>query len=97
MWYIYNTEGGIVATIMNKKAHPITQEEVKRDFSGGVEVHDCDRGVCLISKRGEPNTRWWADFSDLLGEVTRREGCRTLANPINTQLFDLPWTLYLSG
>lgn len=60
-----------MATMRNNKAIPMSFEEASEKFKSGVQIHHCDKGICLVSKRGaSQNQRWWINLSHLVSDKT---------------------------
>lgn len=58
-----------MATVKNKKKSPLSVDEVKEKFRDGACVHECHKGVCLISRTETSDEFWWAELSAILGDA----------------------------
>ena len=76
-----------MATIVNKKVEALSINDIKNKFSNGITVHECSKGICLISGikfthecgcqvMGCEDEWWWVDMSPVIGEKLDRKRYR---------------------
>jgi len=72
-----------MATICNKKRTPLSIDDAKGKFPEGIKIHECSKGICLISGikhahecgccvEGYEAERWWVDLSFVIGDKLNR-------------------------
>ncbi len=63
-----------MATILNRKKYPLGLAEARKRFENGVQVHCCNKGICLISSLGSDKpAQYWVDLSGVLNDTLEPE------------------------